>query len=71
MRVDKPGPQALAADVLLDDMPKPPYDQAKPAHSSQMSHLSVISRMTEQAAAEKFQSESSNPVSLKKPKQNI
>ena len=27
--------------------------------------------MTEQAAGEKFQSESSNPVSLKKPKQNI
>ena len=34
-----------------------------------MSHLSVISRMTDQAAAEKFTSERSNPASLKKPKQ--
>lgn len=33
-----------------------------------MSHLSVISRMTEHVAGEKFHSESSNPVSLKKSK---
>lgn len=36
-----------------------------------MSHLSVISRMTDQAAAEKFTSERSNPVSLKKPNPSL
>jgi hypothetical protein len=43
-------------------------EPAKQAPAAQMSHLSMISRMTDQAAGEKGLSDSSNPVSLKKTK---